>query len=140
AIAAGTERPHIPTMLETGEKGAVDASGKVIPMTAEDNLPHVMARPRESEIDARTGLGYSTTERLDMPVVPNQELTINARTNSQDLPADARITATRADGSQIVALVRDEHGNFVMTPEVQADPHLKAYYEDLLAKNLAKTA
>jgi hypothetical protein len=97
--------PHIPNMLRT------DSSA--------DTLPMVKERTRESPIDTRTGLGYSTTERADMPVVPNQELTIGS---TVPLPDDASVVITRPDGTQVPALEMPAGGSGPMVPSAGADP------------------
>jgi len=97
--AQGDAEPHIPTLLRTGGGG--------------DNLPGLMERTRETQIDTRTGLGYSATERANMPVVPNQERTIG---RTQALPDDASVVITRPDGSQSTALEMPAGGGGPMVP------------------------
>jgi len=69
-----------------------------------DQMPGVMQRSRESQEDPRTGLGYSMTERLNLPVVPNQERTISPK-NSAPMPSTAQVTRSDMPGQPL--MVRD---------------------------------
>ena len=88
--------PHIPKMLRRDESA--------------DQMSGMIARPRQSQEDPRTGLGFSTTERLDQAVAPNQERTV-APANAPALPKDAQVT--RSDAPHDPVLTRDAAGNMV---------------------------
>jgi hypothetical protein len=93
---AAQNDPHIPKMLRRDDSA--------------DQMPGMVERQRMTQIDPRTGLGFSTTERLDMPVVPNQERTV-APAGAPALPADAQVT--RSDAPADPVLQRDAAGNMV---------------------------
>jgi hypothetical protein len=104
AGATGDSEVFVPKMLRTD---ATEDPG--------DKLPGMMMRPRgeaknttvekpdgtkevHPEMDPRTGLGYSMTERLHQDVIPNQERTMRKAVPLKGHADDA--TITRADDHQ----------------------------------------
>jgi len=97
ALAAAGDDAYVPKMLRRDDSA--------------DQMPGVMQRNRESQDDPRTGLGYSTTERLNLPVVPNQERTISPK-NAAPMPSTAQVTRSDLPGQPL--MVRDPTtGNMV---------------------------
>jgi len=98
---ADAQASHAAATGQTAEQAAADPNAPHVPKMlrrdgSADQMPGMGMRNRESQIDPRTGLGYSTTESADMTTVPNQERkmaeavpfapAMNAQVTRSDMP------------------------------------------------------
>jgi hypothetical protein len=119
---------------------------RMLQLDGTDNPQGVMERHRMKQEDPRTGLGYSTTERMGNDVVPGQELTVARDSSGKGvaLPGDAQVVTTDAAGNATVGLKLDPATGLMVQPDpAHADPYydaMKAQSQQNIADAAAKRA
>jgi hypothetical protein len=132
---------YIPKMLRTDSSAATGDT--------KDGLPGIMMRTRgdaanntidtgrkdasgapimehHPEIDPRSGMGYSVTERADMGVVPNQERKMRSGSNLKDT---TNVEVSRSDTHNGNLEFNPATGT--MTPKASLSDEEKRYYDQL---------